>query len=111
MYLLFCYSFKEFNPEEIKLESAHLSKIAYLFMCNFNKNFYYEIDSLWGIFVNFHQSNAIGKEVHEEIEKNRDVVDLGGLGNAAQGLERGGDLLLDLLLLARLLEVLLVYHP
>ena len=33
-------------------------------MCNFNKNFYYEIDSLWGIFVNFHQSNAIGKEVH-----------------------------------------------
>lgn len=92
-------------------ERAHLSEIAYLFVRNFHKNFYDEIDGLGGVFVNFHQADAVGEEVHEKVEEDGHVVDLGGLGNAAQGLERGRDLLLDPLLLAHLLEVLLVYHP
>lgn len=32
----------------------YLSKIAYLFMCNFNKNFYDEVNSLWCILVHLH---------------------------------------------------------
>lgn len=92
-------------------ERAHLSEIAYLLMCNFNKNFYDEIDGLGGVFVHFHQADAVGEEVHQEVEEDGHVVDLGGLGDAAQGLECGRDLLLDALLLAHLLEVLLVYHP
>lgn len=55
-----------------------------------------------------HEADAAGQEVHEEGEERRHVVDLRGLGDAAQGLQRGHDLPLDRLLLADLGKVLLV---
>lgn len=55
-----------------------------------------------------HEADAAGQEVHEEGEERRHVVDLRGLGDAAQGFQRGHDLPLDGLLLADLGKVLLV---
>lgn len=57
---------------------------------------------------NLHEADAAGQEVHEEGEERRHVVDLRGLGDAAQGFQRGHDLPLDRLLLADLRKVLLV---
>ena len=106
-----CYPVTQLSGTLIwKGPMTHLSKIAYLLMRNFNENFYNEVDCLWRVFVNFHQPNAIGKEVHKKVKKDGHIVHLGGLSNATQGLQRGRDLLLHLLLLACLWEVLLVYH-
>lgn len=58
--------------------------------------------------AHLHEADAAGQEVHEEGEERAHVVDLRGLGDAAQRLQRGHDLLLDGLLLADLGKVLLV---
>lgn len=58
--------------------------------------------------AHLHEADAAGQEVHEEGEERDHVVDLRGLGDAAQRLQRSHDFLFDRFLLADLSKILLV---
>lgn len=118
--------------------STDLSEVTDLLMSHFHKNLNDEVDGLRRVAINLqkkkkgkdkvnkttpagilvpsikrqsahlHEADAAGQEVHEEGEEGGHVIDLRGLGDAAQSLQRRHDFLLDRLLLADLSKVLLV---
>lgn len=58
--------------------------------------------------AHLHEADAAGQEVHEEGEERGHVVDLRGLGDATQSLQRGHDFLFHRFLLTDLSKILLV---
>lgn len=58
--------------------------------------------------AHLHEADAAGQEVHEEGEERGHVVDLRGLGDATQSLQRGHDFLFHRFLLTDLGKILLV---
>lgn len=114
---------------------ADLSEVTDLLVSHFNENLNDEVDRLGRVAVNLHkkkekvdkmtpagilvlsikhdcahlhEADAAGQEVHEEGEERGNVVDLRGLGDATQSLQRSHDFLLDRFLLADLSKILLV---